>query len=132
MHLNEDQRKVLDEGDIIELKEGNVYAILPVHCLYSNKRGVFDEFAHDVVSLSKCEWLQGKYIVYKTAFDGGGQNFDGPYPNGHHVFCEKMDGSKTRVDFYQSGSFTAMIYDLEPIGEAELTYTEKEINHGRH
>lgn len=136
-------REVLDEGDIIELKEGNVYTTLPYHCLYSNGRGVFDKFAHDLVSLSKCEWLQGKYFVYKVTHDGGGRggNAGEYYPNGHHVFCKKMFEERkedvggtvicsninregTCVDFYQTGSFTALIYDLKPIGKAELQYKE--------
>lgn len=132
MHLNKMSRKLLDEGDIIELKEGMVRATIPYHCL--NKpgefgRGVFDKFMHTSVSLSKCEWLQGKYVVYKTTLDPGGESSHDlhpiPGPSVWHVFCERMDESKTRVDFFQTGEEDAMQYDIEPIGRAELKYQEK-------
>lgn len=132
MHVDkEHSRKVLDEGDIIELKEGKVYATVPYHCL--NKpgefgRGVFDKFTHTAVSLSKCEWLQGKYVVYKTTIEEGDKESHDLHPMSgepaYHVFCERMDESKVRIDFYQTGDRTAMQYDIEPIGQAELKYQE--------
>lgn len=66
------------------------------------------------------EYLQGRYVVYKTTTDGGGTGH-GPhdvYPDGYHVFCERLaDG--VRVDFYQTGCFTAMIEEIKPVGKAE-------------
>ena len=72
----------------------------------------------------------GKYIVYKTTFDGGGPDGgmsynSNAYPDGHHVFCRKLDGSGSVVDFYQTGSFTALIADIEPVGSAELCWQER-------
>ena len=58
----------------------------------------------------------GEFVVLDTKMEGGGTGH-GPhdvYPDGHHVFCKRMKDGKydkngVEVDFYQSGSFTAMI-----------------------
>ena len=121
---------LLVEGDVIELKEGmKVYADIPEHFVYANKRGSF-KFTHSDIALSKeFDYLIGKYIVYKTTLSGGGDGM-GPhdvYPDGHHVFCVKEDDKNVKVDFYQTGSFTAMIAskDIKPIGKAELHWTTR-------
>ncbi len=127
--------QLLTEGDIIKLEKGhNVYVDLPKHCFYSNKVGCF-EIAHENIEVGSkplgfdTAFLEGKYIVVKTVCDGGG-TAHGPhdvFPNGHHVYCEKMVDSldyKIKVDFYQTGSFTAMIEHIKPIGKGELTYKE--------
>ena len=59
----------------------------------------------------------GKYIVDYVYSDGGGSTPDGGYPNGHHVFCHKIDDPSISVDFYQTGCFTAMIKDITPIND---------------
>ena len=46
-------------------------------------------------------YLAGRYVVTKTAKDGGGPSYDGGYPNGHHVYCRRLDDPSARVDFYQ-------------------------------
>ena len=58
MHLNEKEMKVLDEGDVIELKEGTVIAWVPKHFLYSNKSGVFDEYDKGAIILVDMKYLQ--------------------------------------------------------------------------
>lgn len=74
----------------------------------------------------------GTFVVTATAFDGGGTGH-GPhdvYPDGHHVFCKKIDrdtgkvGTKT-YDFYQTGFFCDMIKKthVELIGKAKVTFT---------
>ena len=91
---------MLKEGDIIELHGEIVY-----------RRGEMPRPA------------QGRFVVYKTAFDGGG-TAHGPgdvYPNGHHVFCEHMDTGE-RVDFYQSGCFTVMHPRLRAVGTAKRSW----------
>ena len=132
MHKNKHDRTELDEGDIIELREGRVYATVPVHCVSKSGqsgRGVFDRFVRTDVDIKILDWLQGKYVVYKTTRETGSSESHDQHPvageSGWHVFCEKMDKTKTRVDFYQSGGFTAIQYAIEPIGQAELTYQEK-------
>lgn len=60
----------------------------------------------------------GYYTVIEAKFDGAG-NGHGPkdtYPNGWHVFCTK-NGDGTKVDFYQTGFFDAMIKPemIEPV-----------------
>ena len=141
MHLNKYGRTELDQGDIIELKEGKVYATIPYHLL--NKpgefgRGVFDKFTHTAVDLGKCEWLQGKYVVYKTTTEPGPVESHDEHPQpgelGWHVFCERLPEEENsertvragvRVDFVQSSGWTAVQYAIEVIGQAELTYKEK-------
>ena len=115
---------MLKEGDVITIKEGHtVYADIPEHFVYANKRGCFDLTHSKVVIGEQLGYLAGKYIVSKTSFDGGGTGHGAGdvYSDGHHVFCIKEDKSQ-KVDFYQSGSFTAMIKDIEPIGRAELSW----------
>ena len=116
---------MLKEGDVIELIEGHsVYADVPNHFCYTNCKGDFSLTHHNVTIGEEFMYLAGKYIVVKTAFEGGGTGH-GPgdiFPDGHHVFCE-MAGGDHKVDFYQSGCFTAMIEDIKPIGNAFRTWT---------
>ena len=119
---------MLAEGDIVEIKVGmKVYADVPEHFLYANKRGVFDKTAHGEAMIDgELAYLAGRYVVYKTAHDGGGTGM-GPhdvYPNGHHVFCEKLEDQSQKIDFYQSGSFTAMLPDLKPVGRAQRKWVD--------
>ena len=109
---------MLQVDDIIVLKEGmTVYADIPEHFVYSNRRGSFESTRHEVTIGGQFDYLAGKYIVTKTLKEGGGTGH-GPhdiFPDGHHVFCEKIIDKKIKVDFYQSGCFTAMIKDITPI-----------------
>ncbi len=122
---------LLTEGDMILIKEGHtIYADVPEHFVYSNKKGCFDLTHTDIKITKEYLYLTGKYIVVKTVFHGGGTGH-GPgdvFPNGHHVFCMGADNSGVKIDFYQSGCFTAMIEDIEPTGKAELNWTEKKNN----
>jgi hypothetical protein len=112
---------MLDEGDIIELKTGHkVYADIPEHFAYGNRRGSF-KLAHAEATIGgELEYLAGRYVVTKTTTNGGGTGhgrYD-VYPDGHHVYCERLDDRDVKVDFYQSGCFTCMIKDIEPVGRA--------------
>ena len=117
---------MLKEGDVIELKDGmRVYADIPEHFVYCNRRGSYKMTHHEVTLGGNFDYLCGKYIVYKTTADGGGTGH-GPhdiFSDGHHVFCVKSDDKNVRVDFYQSGCFTAMIENIKPIGKAELHWS---------
>lgn len=58
----------------------------------------------------------GEYKVLIAGLDGGGHCNDGDYPDGWHVFCYKLDSpTEVQVDFYQTGCFTAVIEEIEPI-----------------
>ena len=117
---------MLQEGDVIELNDGmKVYAMVPEHFVYSNRRGSLKLTHHDVKIGGELDYLAGKYVVTKTIMDGGGTG-RGPhdvYPNGHHVFCVNIDDENTKIDFYQSGFFTAIIENIEPIGKAKLKWS---------
>jgi hypothetical protein len=114
----------LQEGDIVEIKIGHkVYADVPKHFLFDNYRGCFDQTARgDVVIQGHLDFLAGKYVVYKTCFDGVGSYES---PAGHHVFCEKLNNPDVKIDFYQNGGFTAVIKDIAPIGKAIRKWVEK-------
>ncbi len=120
---------MLEEGDIIELKEGmRVYAEVPEHFLYTNRRGVFDKTAHGEIEIAgHLGHFAGRYVVYKTAMDGGGTGHGAHdvYPDGHHVFAEKLDNPSVMVDFYQSGCFTAMLPKLKAIKKATRSWVER-------
>ncbi len=113
-----DNQLLLQEGDIIELVEGHVvYANIPAHFAYSNKKGCYDLVNHEARISGELAYLAGRYVVHNTAFTGGGGPAHDSFPNGHCVYCERItDGNKVR--FYQSGCFTAMIKDIKPVGRA--------------
>lgn len=118
---------LLTDGDIIELHEGHkVYADVPEHYVYGNREGVFTLTHHDVTIGGDLLYLAGRYVVYKTTTDGGSSGLNGRdgYPSGHHVFCERLDNRAVRVDFYQTGCFTAMIPSITPVGRAERQWVE--------
>jgi len=119
-------RTLLREGDIIQLgPEHRVYAQVPKHFVYANKRGDFELTYTDVQIGTRFEYFIGRYVVYKTCYDGGG-SLDGlPHEQGYHVFCEGLDEKRYRVDFYQTGGFTAVNPDIQAIGHAQLSYTEQ-------
>ncbi len=112
----------LQEGDVIDISEGHeVYAVVPEHFLFDNKKGSWKMKRGGVRIKGELSYLAGRYVVYKTVMDGGG-TAHGPgdyYPDGWHVFCEKVDDPDTNIDFYQSGAFTAMITDIKPVGKAK-------------
>ncbi|MBE4286747.1 hypothetical protein HJ070_22990 [Vibrio parahaemolyticus] len=117
-------RGFLQEGDVIELTaDHKVYAEVPCHFVYANRKGDFSLTQHDVQLSGDFEYLQGKYIVIKTEMTGGGTGHgaNDVYPDGHKVTCKREDGKYT-VSFYQSGCFTAMIKDIEPIAKATLQW----------
>jgi hypothetical protein len=116
----------LQEGDIIDLSAGMgfvVYADIPEHFAYENRKGSFTIVHNEARIDGQLAYLAGRYVVYKTVKDGGGPGGMGegvPYPDGHHVFCERLDNQRVKVDFYQSGCFTAMIGrdEIQPVGKA--------------
>lgn len=122
------KKYLLQIGDVIELNATHkVYADVPHHFVYDNCKGDFSLTRHDVQLSGEFEYLQGKYIVIKTENTGGGCGHGSHdiYPDGHKVTCESVD-KKHRVSFYQSGCFTAMIKDIEPIAKAKVSYEYSE------
>ena len=63
----------------------------------------------------------GEYMVEYVSFGGGGlqgtpSGYE-TYAHGWRVFCVKLDNPSIRVNFYQTGSFTATIPDICPINQ---------------
>lgn len=116
---------LLEEGDVIELtSEHTVYAQIPKHFAYSNHKGDFSLIKERVKLVGDFEYLQGTYVVTKTQYAGGGTGHGAHdvYPDGWEVTCVNTDDNTTIVSFYQTGSFTAMIEDIKPIGKAKLKW----------
>jgi hypothetical protein len=99
---------MLKEGDVIEIKQGM--------SVYTDNPGP----ERCVIVKGEFSYLAGRYVVYMTMLNGGGSGF----PNGHHVYAQKINDPSVRIDFYQTGLFTAMIPDLTPIGRAACQWNE--------
>jgi hypothetical protein len=113
----------LKVGDVIKLEAGHkVYAEVPKHFIYGNRKGCFEMCKSDIVIGGNFDYFAGRYVVVKAEVGGGGTGHGSHdvYPDGHHVWCENLDNSALKVDFYQSGCFTAMIEDIKPIGSARI------------
>jgi hypothetical protein len=115
---------LLEPGDVIELKAGHrVYAT--VMWKFANRKQA--EPYHNDVNIADHPELAGEYVVDRTSFsggsEGGGMNGHDDYPDGHHVYCKRLEDQTIEVDFYQSGCFTAMIEKIKPVGKATRTIT---------
>ena len=118
----------LQEGDVIKIEEGHkVYASIPRHFAYFNCKGDFELSKSEARVEGELSYLAGEYIVMKTVMDGGSTGRDS-YPDGHHVFCVKAGNPSIKIDFYQSGCFTAMIKDIKPIAKATQIWVKEEID----
>ena len=112
---------LLNKRDVIRIEKGHrIYADVPEHFAYDNRRGVFDMTHADVEVFGQLLYLAGLYIVTHTSPDGGHGH---EYANGHHVYCVSENGER-EIDFYQTGGFTAMILedDIEAIAVAECKW----------
>ena len=71
--MTDESHVYLKEGDIIELRPGHtVYADVPEHFVYDNRRGSWALTHHDVTLGGQFDFLCGRYVVYKTVMGGGG------------------------------------------------------------
>lgn len=72
----------------------------------------------------------GEYVVIATSLSGSSSNSLNPnnsYSDGHHVSCKKLkdgafDPQGEEINFYQSGSFTAMIRNIQPVRKMKQTF----------
>lgn len=125
---------LLKEGDIIELKKGHkVYASIPEKFVFENTPKS-KKLTQTEVTIGEdrkgfnTDYLAGRYGVVKTTMEGGGTGM-GPhdvFPDGHHVTCRKMlrNGKfGESVSFFQTGCFTAMIEEIEPVGRFKIKYS---------
>ena len=140
----------LKEGDVITLKKGmTVYTEIAAMFIYSNSLSedvvrkcesngliIEPEKVSDFIKRNtskpdlKTFVLEGgEFVVIKTSLDGGGTahgQYD-VYPDGHRVYCKKLKDGKfdkdgIEVNFYQSGSFSAMIENITPIRKMKMSY----------
>lgn len=57
----------------------------------------------------------GEFVVVKTAMEGGGRSHNDEYPDGHRVYCKRLNADGTynpdgfEIQFYQSGCFTNVV-----------------------
>lgn len=108
------RRTVPPLDDIISTIHGRIKTTIPVTVEDVEKfvEGLNLDMTEDSFDSSIFE---GEFEVDCAVSDGGGSTHDGGYPNGWHVFCRKKDNPEIKVDFYQSGCFTAMIPEIKPI-----------------
>jgi len=124
---------MLKPGDIIEIKNGHtVYFSLPLHCIYANKEGVFNETAETDVIVGSTprgldtDFLEGRYVVISANLrDSGGRQ-------GVYVECQKLpQGDESlpplKIAFFESGGFTAEINELKPVGRAKSIWVEEDL-----
>lgn len=69
----------------------------------------------------------GEFLVIKTENTGGGNSGNDYYPDGHRVYCKRLnngsfDEKGTEINFYQTGSFTAMIENITPIRQMKMSF----------
>lgn len=71
----------------------------------------------------------GEYVVVNTALTGGGTGMGShdTYPDGWHVIAKKLkngeyDNDGLTIEFYQSGCFSAMLPDIEPIRRMQESF----------
>ena len=57
----------------------------------------------------------GEYRVYKAEYNGGKHHA----PDGWHVYCYKVDDPNVAIHFYQTGYFTAINPNIQPISKAK-------------
>ncbi|PZT57359.1 hypothetical protein [Paenibacillus silvae] len=113
--------KLLEIGDVISLESG--------HKVYYKSKD--KPYTTDVrISDQTYPELIGDYVVVNTEFSGGGygHGMNDYYPNGHRVFCKKLnnqqwDANEIEVNFYQTGSFTAMIQDILPVRKMSMSFS---------
>ena len=123
------RNKLLQEGEIFELRDGDmVYTDIPRHFAFGNRHGDVSLTHHEAKVSSLWNHLQQRFVVTKTNMTGGGTGHGAGdvYHPGHHVWAKGLDlEAKVEIDFYQTGSFTAMIErEVEVLGRATLTWTE--------
>lgn len=119
----------LKEGDIIELDERHMVYVTRSTPMTTMRDGKFVQVPgqrHTETRIKDHPEYKGRYLVIETKMDGGG-TAHGPhdvYPDGHHVYCQKIEeinykrALTVRVDFYQSGCFTCMNTDVKRVGQA--------------
>lgn len=130
--------EILKTGDVIDIKKGmRVYVDIPGKFIYSNRTEASptaNELTSHDVSLGQVfkttknvfdtSIYLGEYVVTNREYGGGGIGMGSHdvFPSGWQIFCKKLkngiwDENGLELNFYQTGSFTAMIKprEIEPI-----------------
>jgi hypothetical protein len=133
--------KLVFTGDVITLKDGmKVYAPIPKMFVFSNRRDSMELYVHDIIVGHKYTNISSKgknhsftfkggdFLVINTNSEGGGyQHSPNGHPNGHRVSCKRLvdgkyDPKQKTINFYQTGSFTAMIPKIKPVRKMVQTF----------
>jgi hypothetical protein len=124
----------LTTGDVIYLNKGvKVYAKIKEKFIYTN-RWLSDELTNAEIYIGKLYKAdvedsfiadEGEYVVFKTEKYCADQ-FSG-YSNTNQIFCKKLkndiyDENGQEVSFYQQGSFTCVVEDINPIRKMRMVF----------
>lgn len=107
----------LQVGDIFELTESMVF--------YPIERRDDGRWYRDLTDRRALPAYLGRYVVTNTNMTGGG-TAHGPhdvYPDGWQVSARTLDGER-RIQFYQSGCFTAINRNVPVSGKAQCEWRE--------
>jgi hypothetical protein len=119
-------KPLLEAGDIIKLDRSyKVYATVPEHFVYSNRKGDFTLTRSEILIARGVEYLVGRYVVTKVAVNMTSDRFN----DGWHVFCRKIleedETIEHKVDFYLESVLHAPINKkVEVVGKAEARWVE--------
>ncbi|AFU64245.1 hypothetical protein selz4t1_21 [Salmonella phage selz] len=110
---------LLQVGDVFVLtEEMTIETQVPKHFLYSNCKGDWQTDSGYITPEGFFGYMQGHYVVTKTALQGGSTGHD-PYPDGHHVWAQHTENERIRICFYQTGSFRNMHRNVPVVGKAK-------------
>jgi hypothetical protein len=131
--MPDDDQVLLEVGDVVNIRAGLwVYVRVKGKLMFGDS-ATYDEY-HDEIKLPKTytykdetlTFSNGEYVVVKTDWEGGGMNFDGPYPHGYCVYCRALkdgeyDPDGNMISFFQTGSYGCKIKNITPIKKIDVS-----------
>ena len=130
--MPDDDQILLEVGDVVNVRAGLwVYVKVDGKLMFGDS-ATYDEY-HDEIKLPKTytykdqtlTFSNGEYVVVKTGWEGGGMNFDGPFPHGYCVYCRALkdgqyDPDGNMISFFQTGSYGCKIKNITPIKKIDV------------
>lgn len=121
-------RRLLKRKDIIRIEKGHtIYAPIEARFAYVNmprSRKIYhsDVTVGELMPLASSYFYESKkgsvldtsvfagdYVVVNCGYNGGGGRLCDEFHDGWHIVAEKLDDPTIEIEFYQTGSFTAVI-----------------------